>query len=148
MDTPMKPNHRAIPIFVENGWHPKGHAVNSLASMSPNDRKAIKICAKLMRVSEEGYNPIENDEQAQALAERFRLTIVYPHESTIQKLRPAHEVLDVHRDGVKITPGFSNFTVNMALVYGLCYSHDPKWDGYDPTLKDRPNRPMRRRRTT
>lgn len=92
--------------------------------MSPNDLKAIKICAKLMGVPLEGYNPIENDQQAKELAERLHLTV-----DDAPEVRTRHQLLritDISRDG-KFVMRFSNFEENAALVHAACYSEDPKW---------------------
>lgn len=93
--------------------------------MSPNDLKAIKICAKLMGVPLKGYNPIENDQQAKELAERLHLTVG----DALADQRARHQLLriiDISRDG-KFVMQFSNFDENTALVHGACYSEDPKW---------------------
>lgn len=92
--------------------------------MSPNDRKAIKMCAKLMGVPLDGYNPIENDQQAKELAARLHLTI-----DDASGMRARHKlvsILDISRDG-KFVMRFSNFEENLALVHAACYSEDPKW---------------------
>lgn len=93
--------------------------------MSPNDLKAMKMCAKLMGVPQEGYNPIENDEQAKELAEKLGLKTEI-HSSPSIRTSATFPVFDVFRDG-KLVTKCSNFTENRALVYGACASEDKDW---------------------
>lgn len=93
--------------------------------MSPNDLKAMRICAKLMGVPQDGYNPIENDEQAKSLAEKLGLKTKI-HTSPSIGTSATFAVFDVYKNG-KLVGKYSNFTENKAIVYGACASQDKDW---------------------
>lgn len=92
--------------------------------MSPNDVKAIKMCAELMGAPLKGYNPIENAWQAKVLAEKIGLTI--QDRATIAGLISG--MIHVFKGKEHVHSFSGSITENGAIVYSACYSEDPEWD--------------------
>jgi hypothetical protein len=95
--------------------------------MSPNDRKAIRLCAQLMGVSEDGYDPIHNDKQAKALLVKLGLELRYLLLRGDTKTQLDFRQMQIFKADGSLVCNFTGMTENAAIVNGACYAHDQKW---------------------
>lgn len=89
--------------------------------MSPSDKKAVRLCAQLMGVPEDGYDPIGSSRLAKELRDKLGLKVEH------KRRQSQTEIIVYAADGKRIC-GYIGSSENIAIVRAAVENaHGRRW---------------------